>query len=83
MIGNLFSFPKLNLTQQGLTHYGLQSCDAHICQRTGSSLIQVPAVRRQAITSTNAGFIVNTLRPRQNDCHFADIFKCISLNEKF
>ena len=24
----------------------------------------------------------NTLRPRQNCCHFADIFKCISLNEK-
>ena len=23
----------------------------------------------------------NTLRPRQNGCHFADIFKCISLNE--
>ena len=27
-------------------------------------------------------FLVNTLRPRQNGCHFADdIFKCIFLNE--
>ena len=25
---------------------------------------------------------VNTLRPRQNGCHFPDIFKCIFLNEK-
>ena len=24
---------------------------------------------------------LNTLRPRQNGCHFADIFKCIFLNE--
>ena len=25
----------------------------------------------------------NTLRPRQNGCHFADIFKCILLSENF
>ena len=33
-------------------------------------------------TATRLGLCVNSLRPRQNGCHFADdIFKCIFLNE--
>ena len=28
-------------------------------------------------------WLLNTLRPGQNGCHFADIFNCIFLNEKF
>ena len=47
-----------------------------------------------ATTCTNAGLLpttslgmhfieiyINTLRPRQNGCHFVDMFKCIFLNE--
>ena len=33
-------------------------------------------------TNWNRWLLLNTLRPRQNDCHFADdTFKCIFLNE--
>ena len=30
----------------------------------------------------NLASLINTLRPRQNGSHFADIFRCISLNQK-
>ena len=32
---------------------------------------------------TSWHWAINTLRQRQNGCHFADIFKCFFLNENF
>ena len=48
---------------------------------TGPTLVTIP-VYMLACVIWEIGSYVNTLRPRQNGCHFPDdIFKCICMNE--
>ena len=56
--------------------------DIDMQHRTGSSLVQVMACHLLCVKPLPEPIMFNTLRPRQNGCHFADdSLKCIFLNE--
>ena len=78
-----------NVLQNSICYYDTVS--ETLCQQCYRflvhSCVHIEVVRWTASSARNSDLwhlVVNTLKPRQNGCHFADdTFKCIFLNENF
>ena len=73
-----YAFQNEELTQQKTSCWRHSSCNEKIHEAERKSLLDSSSES----LGNPCNDSVNTLRPRQNGCHFTDdIFKCIFLNE--